>query len=64
MPRAGHERTRSEIVDGIVLATKGRFGTGPAVKDAGLSRRHLHRALDASRRRLGVETIEWDSRVP
>ena len=48
----------SEIVDRVVLATKGRFGTGPNVNDVGLSRRHLHRALDASLRRLGVETID------
>jgi aryl-alcohol dehydrogenase-like predicted oxidoreductase len=40
-----------------VLATKGRFG-GPDVNDASLSRRHLHRALNASLRRLGVETID------
>jgi aryl-alcohol dehydrogenase-like predicted oxidoreductase len=59
-----------EIVDRVVLATKGRFGTGPDVNDAGLSRRHLHRALDASRRRLGVETIDlyqlhaWDPLTP
>jgi diketogulonate reductase-like aldo/keto reductase len=59
-----------EIVDRVVLATKGRFGTGPDVNDAGLSRRHLHRALDASLRRLGVETIDlyqlhgWDPHTP
>jgi aryl-alcohol dehydrogenase-like predicted oxidoreductase len=59
-----------DIVDRIVLATKGRFGTGPNVNDVGLSRRHLHRALDASRRRLGVETIDlyqlhaWDPQTP
>jgi aryl-alcohol dehydrogenase (NADP+) len=52
------------------LATKGRFPTGQGVNDAGLSRRHLHRALDASRRRLGVETIDlyqmhaWDPHTP
>jgi aryl-alcohol dehydrogenase-like predicted oxidoreductase len=59
-----------EIVDRVVLATKARFGTGPDVNDVGLSRRHLHRALDASRRRLGVETIDlyqlhaWDPHTP
>lgn len=59
-----------EIVDRVVLATKGRFGTGPDVNDAGLSRRHLHRTLDASRRDLGVETIDlyqlhaWDPLTP
>jgi len=60
----------SDIVDRVVLATKGRFGTGPNVNDVGLSRRHLHWALDASRRRLGVETIDlyqlhaWDPHTP
>lgn len=60
----------SEIVDRVVLATKGRGGTGPDVNDVGLSRRHLHRALDASRQRLGVDTIDlyqlhaWDPHTP
>ena len=49
-----------------MLATKGRFATGPGPNDVGLSRRHLARALDASLGRLGVETIDlyqvhaWD----
>lgn len=47
----------NDITDRIVLATKGRFG-GPDVNDAGLSRRSLHRALDASLRRLGRDTID------
>ena len=47
----------SQVTDRVVLATKGRFG-GPDVNDHGLSRRHLHRALDASLRRLGVDTID------
>jgi aryl-alcohol dehydrogenase-like predicted oxidoreductase len=42
----------------IVLATKGRFPMGDGPNDAGLSRRHLSSALDASLRRLGVETID------
>jgi len=46
-----------EVTDTIVLATKGRFG-GPDLNDAGLSRRHLHRALESSLRRLGRETID------
>lgn len=50
-------RTR-EIVDRVVLTTKGRVATGPDVNDAGLSRRHLHRALDASLSRLGVDTVD------
>ncbi|MFH8738967.1 aldo/keto reductase [Streptomyces sp. NPDC017964] len=49
---------RREVTDRIVLTTKGRFTTGPDVNDLGLSRRHLHRALDASLRRLGVETVD------
>jgi aryl-alcohol dehydrogenase-like predicted oxidoreductase len=48
----------NEITDTIVLATKGRSTDGPDVNDAGLSRRHLHRALHDSLRRLGVETVD------
>jgi aryl-alcohol dehydrogenase-like predicted oxidoreductase len=59
-----------DIVEQIVLGTKGRFGTGPDVNDSGLSRRHLHRALDASLRRLNVDTVDlyqlhgWDPLTP
>jgi aryl-alcohol dehydrogenase-like predicted oxidoreductase len=42
----------------VVLATKGRFPTGEGPNDAGLSRRHLRDALDASLRRLGVESVD------
>jgi aryl-alcohol dehydrogenase-like predicted oxidoreductase len=42
----------------LVIATKGRFPMGEGPNDLGLSRRHLARALDASRQRLGVETID------
>ena len=42
----------------VVLATKGRFPMGPGPNDAGLSRRHLRDALDASLRRLGVEAVD------
>jgi aryl-alcohol dehydrogenase-like predicted oxidoreductase len=42
----------------VVLATKGRFATGAGPNDAGLSRRHLRDALDASLRRLGVEAVD------
>jgi len=48
----------NDVTDRVVLATKGRSRIGPDVNDAGLSRRHLHRALNASLRRLGVETID------
>lgn len=54
----------------VAVATKARFGTGPNVNDAGSSRPHLHRALDTSLRRLGVEAIDlyqmhaWDPLTP
>jgi aryl-alcohol dehydrogenase-like predicted oxidoreductase len=60
----------SEVRDQVVLATKGRFPTGTGPNDVGLSRRHLSRALDASLRRLQVDTIDlyqvhsWDPLTP
>jgi aryl-alcohol dehydrogenase-like predicted oxidoreductase len=60
----------SDVTDNVVLATKGRFGTGPGVNDVGSSRRHLDRALSASLRRLQVETVDlyqlhgWDPITP
>jgi aryl-alcohol dehydrogenase-like predicted oxidoreductase len=59
-----------EMRDRVVLATKGRFPMGTGPNDVGLSRQHLSRALDASLRRLGVETIDlyqthaWDPITP
>jgi len=47
-----------EVKERAVIATKGRFPTGPGPNDLGLSRRHLSRAIDASLRRLGVECID------
>lgn len=47
-----------ETLDRVVIATKGRFPTGPGPNDVGLSRRHLSRAIDASLRRLGVDCID------
>ncbi len=41
-----------------MLATKGRFAMGSGPNDAGLSRRHLRDALDASLRRLGVDSVD------
>jgi len=41
-----------------VLATKGRFRSDECPNGHGLSRRHLSLALDASLRRLNVETVE------
>jgi aryl-alcohol dehydrogenase-like predicted oxidoreductase len=48
----------AEIRSQIVLATKGRFAMGDGRNDVGLSRRHLRDALDASLRRLGVDSVD------
>ncbi|MFG2888504.1 aldo/keto reductase [Streptomyces sp. NPDC048248] len=62
--------TSAEVRDQVVIASKGRFPMGGGPNDVGLSRRHLDRALDASLRRLGVETIDlyqvhsWDPLTP
>ncbi|MFT4213226.1 MAG: aldo/keto reductase [Microbacterium sp.] len=59
-----------ELRDGLFLAGKGRFPVGVAARDAGLSRRHLRRALDASLTRLGVDHLDlyqvhaWDPLTP
>jgi aryl-alcohol dehydrogenase-like predicted oxidoreductase len=56
--------------DRVVIATKGRFPMGDGPNDAGLSRVHLSRALDASLRRLGTDVIDlyqahaWDPLTP
>jgi aryl-alcohol dehydrogenase (NADP+) len=53
-----------------VLATKGRFPMAQEPNGAGLSARHLTRALDASLTRLGVDAIDlyqahsWDPLTP
>ncbi|GIF76250.1 aldo/keto reductase [Asanoa siamensis] len=63
-------RARPGVRDRLVIATKGRFPMGDGANDAGLSRTHLSRALDASLGRLGVETIDlyqahaWDPMTP
>lgn len=49
---------RAGARDRVVLATKGRFPTDDSPTGVGLARRHLRTALDASLRRLGVETID------
>jgi aryl-alcohol dehydrogenase-like predicted oxidoreductase len=60
----------ADVRDRVVLATKGRFPTGPGSNDVGLSRRHLRRALEDSLRRLGVEHVDlyqvhaWDPWTP
>lgn len=59
-----------DLTDRVVLATKARFGTGPDVNENGSSRRNLTRALDASLRRLGGDTVDlyqlhgWDALTP
>lgn len=60
----------ADVTDQVVIATKGRFPMGDGPNDVGLSRRHLDRALNASLRRLGVDTIDlyqvhsWDPITP
>lgn len=49
---------KSDARDQMVVATKGRFPMGGGPNDLGLSRRHLDTALEASLRRLGVDTID------
>lgn len=41
------------MTDRVVLATKGRYGTGTDVNSLGSTRRQLRRSLDASLHRLG-----------
>ena len=50
----------ADVTEPVVLATKGRFSSAPADRPngAGLSARHLTRALDASLRRLGVDAVD------
>jgi aryl-alcohol dehydrogenase (NADP+) len=53
-------RRPAEVTDQVVLATKGRFhvGADTSPNGAGLSARHLTRALDASLRRLGRDSVD------
>src|ERR1700678_2597107 len=48
----------ADVTGPVVLATKGRFGPGRTPNDTGLSARHLTRALDASLRRLGLDSVD------
>ena len=56
--------------DDYVLATKVYFPTGSRPNDAGLSRKHILSAIDASLRRLGTDYIDlyqihrWDDETP
>lgn len=64
--RDQNEATRSRLI----LAGKGRFPVGVEPRDAGLSRRHLRRALEGSLRRLGTDHVDlyqvhaWDPLTP
>jgi aryl-alcohol dehydrogenase (NADP+) len=48
----------ADITEGVVLATKGRFPMDETPNGAGLSNRHLTRALDASLTRLGLDSVD------
>jgi aryl-alcohol dehydrogenase (NADP+) len=48
----------ASVTEPVVLATKGRFGPEGSPNGAGLSARHLTRALDASLRRLGLDAVD------
>ena len=48
----------TDLTDRVVLATKGRFPMADEPNGAGLSTRHLTRALDASLGRLGVDAVD------
>ena len=60
----------ADVTERIVLATKGRFPMAPEPNGAGLSARHLTRALDASLTRLAVDAVDlyqahsWDPLTP
>jgi len=50
----------ADVTEPVVLATKGRFAAAgdSSANAAGLSARHLTRALDASLRRLGLDSVD------
>jgi len=60
----------AEVTERVVLATKGRFPMASEPNGAGLSNRHLTRALDASLSRLGLDSVDlyqahsWDPLTP
>ena len=48
----------ADVTEPVVLATKGRMPVDDSPNGAGLSARHLTRALDASLQRLGLEAVD------
>jgi aryl-alcohol dehydrogenase-like predicted oxidoreductase len=48
----------ADVTEPVVLATKGRFPLDDFPNGAGLSARHLTRALDASLGRLGLDAVD------
>jgi aryl-alcohol dehydrogenase-like predicted oxidoreductase len=48
----------ADVTGPVVLATKGRFAMDDSPNGAGLSARHLTRALDASLARLGLDSVD------
>jgi aryl-alcohol dehydrogenase-like predicted oxidoreductase len=60
----------ADLTDRVLIATKGRFKTGPGVNDVGLSRRHLDKTLNNSLRALKADAIDlyqlhgWDPLTP
>src|SRR6202161_3448570 len=51
-------RRPADATEPVVLATKGRFATAEDPNGAGLSARHLTRALEASLGRLGLDSVD------
>jgi aryl-alcohol dehydrogenase-like predicted oxidoreductase len=51
-------RRPADVTEPVVLATKGRFPLDDFPNGAGLSARHLTRALDASLRRLALNAVD------
>ncbi len=58
------------VRDSVVITTKVRWPTGPGGNDAGLSRYHIRRAVEASLRRLRTDRVDvlymhgWDAWTP